>query len=206
MKGDQSWRGLLLHRLSGQDDLLIGVPFDSPLRMEFEGRNLFANTTNMLPLRSRLPDDAAFPEYLGQMKELVLAASEHQDYFFGNLVGKLNLPRNPARSPLFNVVFNLETGAFVRSCGTVEMAIETRNVPYRGPRNAAMFDLYLNAAERGNGEILGQCDFNTALLEPDTVRRWLGHYRALLHGIVHQPRRPVVELPLIEEGVAPVAA
>ena len=52
-----------------------------------------------------------------QMKQLVLAASEHQDYFFGNLVSKLKLPRNPARSPLFNVIFNLETGAFVRECG-----------------------------------------------------------------------------------------
>jgi iturin family lipopeptide synthetase A len=193
---------VLLHRLAGQDDIVVGVPFDSPIRAEWADRNLFANTTNMLPLRSRLPDDAAFPEYLGQTKNLILAASEHQDYFFGNLVGKLNLPRNPARSPLFNVVFNLETGAFVRPCGGIEMAIETRNVPYRGPRNAAMFDLYLNAAERENGEILGQCDYNTALLEPDTVRRWLGHYRALLHGIVHQPRRPVIELPLTEEGAS----
>ena len=56
---------VLLHRLSGQDDLVVGVPFDSPIRSEFGGQNLFANTTNMLPLRSRLADDAAFPEYLG---------------------------------------------------------------------------------------------------------------------------------------------
>ena len=197
---------VLLHRLTGQDDIVVGVPFDSPIRAEAGERALFANTTNMLPLRSRLPDGAAFPDYLGQMKQLVLAASEHQDYFFGNLVSKLKLPRNPARSPLFNVIFNLETGAFVRECGGVTMAIETENVPYRGPRTATMFDFYLNAAEREEGEILVQCDFNTALLEPDTVRRWLGHYQALLHGIVHQPRRPVMELPLTEESAEPATA
>jgi iturin family lipopeptide synthetase A len=196
---------VLLHRLSGQDDIVVGVPFDSPIRAE-SNRALFANTTNMLPLRSRLADDAVFPAYLAQMKELVLAASEHQDYFFGNLVSKLKLPRNPARSPLFNVIFNLEVGAFVRDCAGLKMEIETRNVPYRGPRSAAMFDLYLNAAEREEGEILVQCDFNTALLEPDTVRRWLGHYQALLHGIVHQPLRPVLELPLTEESAEPVSA
>jgi iturin family lipopeptide synthetase A len=197
---------VLLHRLSGQDDLVVGVPFDSPIRAEAAERALFANTTNMLPLRSRLPDGADFPAYLRQMKELVLAASEHQDYFFGNLVSKLKLPRNPARSPLFNVIFNLETGAFVHDGGGLRMEIETGNVPYRGPRTAAMFDFYLNAAEREEGEILVQCDFNTALLEPDTVRRWLGHYQALLHGIVHQPLRPVLELPLTEENPEPVSA
>ncbi len=91
---------VLLHRLSGQDDVVVGVPFDSPIRAESADRNLFANTTNMLPLRSRVPDDAAFPEYLGQTKELVLESSEHQDYFFGNLVGKLNLPRDPPLAAL----------------------------------------------------------------------------------------------------------
>jgi iturin family lipopeptide synthetase A len=196
---------VLLHRLSGQDDIVVGVPFDSAIRAESD-RALFANTTNMLPLRSRLPDEAAFPAYLAQMKQLVLAASEHQDYFFGNLVSKLKLPRNPARSPLFNVIFNLETGAFVREGGGVKMEIETRGVPYRGPRTATMFDFYLNAAEREEGEILVQCDFNTALLEPGTVRRWLGHYQALLRGIVLQPSRPVLELPLTEEQPEPVSA
>ena len=192
---------VLLHRLAGQDDLVVGVPFDSPIRSESADRALFANTTNMLPLRSRLADDAAFPAYLAKMKELVLAASEHQDYFFGNLVGKLNLPRDPSRSPLFNVVFNLETGDFHRSCGALEMVLETRNVPYRGPRGSAMFDLYLNAAERANGEILVQCDHNLALIEPDTMRRWLGHYRALLRGIVARPDQSVADLPLTEDDV-----
>jgi iturin family lipopeptide synthetase A len=195
---------VLLHRLSGQDDLVVGVPFDSPIRSESVGRNLFANTTNMLPLRSRLADDAAFPAYLAKMKELVLAASEHQDYFFGNLVGKLNLPRDPARSPLFNVVFNLETGDFHRSCGSLEMVLETNGVPYRGPRGASMFDLYLNAAERANGEILVQCDHNLALIDPETMLRWLGHYRVLLRGLVAQPDQPVADLPLTEED-APAA-
>lgn len=197
---------VLLHRLAGSDDIVVGVPFDSPIRSESPDRNLFANTTNMLPLRSRLPDDAPFPAYLAKMKELVLAASEHQDYFFGNLVGKLNLPRDPSRSPLFNVVFNLETGEFHRDCGAVRMRLETQNVPYRGPCGSAMFDLYLNAAERENGEMLVQCDHNLALIEPETIRRWLGHYRALLHGIVARPGQPVADLPLVEEDVTAALA
>ncbi len=192
--------GVMLHRLAGQDDLIVGVPFDSPIRTEGEGRNLFANTTNMLPLRSGLIEGSSFLDYLAQVKSQVLAASEHQDYFFGHLIGKLKLPRDPARAPFFNVVFNLETGEFHRSFPQLEMALETKDVPYRGPRNAAMFDLYLNAAEKKNGEILVQCDYNTALLSSETMRRWLGHYRALLLGIAEGPAQLVSQLPFTASG------
>jgi iturin family lipopeptide synthetase A len=189
--------GALLHRLSGQDDLVIGVPFDSQIRVEEEGRNLFANTTNMLPLRSILYDGSTFIDYLTQTKALILEASEHQDYFFGNLMRKLNLSRDPSRSLFFNVTFNLETGEFKRTWPGLEMALETENVPYRSPRGTAMFDLYLNAAERKSGEIVVQCDHNSALVEPDTMWRWLTHYKTLLEGVVANADQPVATLPLL---------
>jgi iturin family lipopeptide synthetase A len=187
----------LLHRLSGQDDLVIGVPFDSPIRLEEEGRNLFANTTNMMPLRSILYDGSSFLDFLQQTKSLVVEASEHQDYFFGKLMRKLNLARDASRSLFFNVTFNLETGEFARSFPGLEMGLETENVPYRSPRGTAMFDLYLNAAERKNGEIVVQCDHNTAMIDPETMQRWLGHFKTLIEGIIANPESNVATLPLL---------
>jgi natural product biosynthesis luciferase-like monooxygenase protein len=187
----------LLHRLSGQDDLVVGVPFDSPIRVEIDGRNLFANTTNMLPLRSVLYDGSTFAEFMVQTKALVLEASEHQDYFFGRLVSKLGLKRDPSRPLFFNVTFNLESGEFIRAWPDLTLRLETENVPYRSPRGSAMFDLYLNAAERKNGEIVVECDHNIALVEPETMQRWLHHYRTLLEGIVAHPDEPVATLPLM---------
>jgi iturin family lipopeptide synthetase A len=189
--------GILLHRLSGQDDLLIGVPFDSPIRMELEGRNLFANTTNMLPLRSILYDGSSFLDYLQQTKTLVIAASEHQDYFFANLMGKLNLPRDPSRSPFFNVTFNLESGEFQKTLSGLEVVLESKDVPYRSPRGTAMFELYLNAAERKSGEIFVQCDYNTDLIAAETMQRWLRHYKTLLQGILADPNQLAALIPLL---------
>jgi natural product biosynthesis luciferase-like monooxygenase protein len=191
--------GVLMHRLTGQDDVVVAAPFDSPIRAESTGRNLFANTTNMLPLRSSLAEGSSFLDYLAQMKGLVLAASEHQDYFFGNLVSKLGLARDSSRAPLFNVVFNLETGEFKKEFPGLRMELETRDVPYRSPRGTAMFDLYLNAAELENGETLVQCDHNTALIEPETMQRWLSHFETLLRAIAADPARPARELPLVAE-------
>ncbi len=189
--------GALLHRLSGQDDLVIGVPFDSLIRVEEEGRNLFANTTNMLPLRSILYEGSTFSEYLDQIHTLIVEASEHQDYFFGNLVRKLNLTRSSARSLFFNVTFNLERGEFKKTWPDLEMTLQTEGVPSGSPRGIAMFDLYTNAAERINGEIVVDCDHNTSVVEPATVLRWLGRYEILLKGIVANPDQPITTLPLL---------
>jgi glutamate-1-semialdehyde aminotransferase/acyl carrier protein len=188
---------ILLHRLSGQDDLIIGVPFDSPFRMEEKDRNLFANTTNMIPLRSLLYEGSSFIDHLQQIKNLVIEASEHQDYFFGNLIGKLGLPRDPSRSPFFNVTFNLESGELQQTLPGLEIKLETEGVPYRSPLGTAMYELYLNAAERKTGEIFVQCDHNADLIAPETLQRWLQHYRTLLQGIVADPNQLAVLIPLM---------
>jgi acyl carrier protein len=192
--------GALLHRLSGQDDLVVGVPFDSLIRVEGAGRNLVANTTNMLPLRSILYDGSTFIEYLHQINALILEASEHQDYFFGNLMRKLNLSRDSSRSLFFNVTFNRERGEFKKTWPDLEMSLQTEHVPSGSPRGIAMFDMYVNAAERLNGEILVECDHNTDLIDPETMERWLKHYKTLLEGIVADPDQPVLTLPLLSSA------
>jgi acyl carrier protein len=189
--------GVLLHRLSGQDDLVVGVPFDSLIRVEEEGRSLFANTTNMLPLRSILYDGSSFVEYLQQINALILEASEHQDYFFGNLMRKLNFTRDSSRSLFFNVTFNRERGEFKKTWPDLEMSVLTDNVPSGSPRGLAIFDLCLNAAERISGEIVVECDHNTALVEPETMERWLKGYKTLLEGIIANPDQSVSTLPLL---------
>jgi glutamate-1-semialdehyde aminotransferase/acyl carrier protein len=188
---------VLLHRLSGQDDLIIGVPFDSPIRAEDKDRNLFANTTNMIPLRSVLYEDSTFVDHMQQIKNLVIEASEHQDYFFGNLIGKLGLPRDPSRSPFFNVTFNLESGELHQSLPGLDITLETVGVPYRSPVGTAMYELYLNAAEKKSGEIFVQCDHNADLISSETLQRWLNHYRTLLQGIVADPTQLAVLIPLM---------
>ena len=73
----------------------------------------------------------------------------------------------------------------------------TEDVPYRSPRDTAMFELYLNVAEQ-DGELLCECDHSSDLFDGATVRRWLGHYRTLLEAAVETPDAPVWTLPLMD--------
>ncbi len=189
---------VLLHRLSGQDDLVVGVPFESGIRERAGGDALFANTTNVMPLRSRVEGDPPFTEYLEATKGLILAASEHQEYFFGRLLNKLHLSRDPARSPLFSVLFNFETGEFCKNADGLAVELVTEDFPYRGPVGTTMNEIYLNVAEK-RGTLEFQCDFCTQLFKRETIERWFGHLRTLLQAITVDPTQPVSLLPILTD-------
>ncbi len=191
--------GLLLHRLTGQDDVVIGVPFEDEVRTLEGGESLFANTTNVMPIRSRIGGDPAFAEYMAGVKQLVLGASEHQNYFFGNLIDALKLQRDRARAPVFSVIFNFESGEFRKNLDGLQVELLTEDVPYRGPAGTAMAELYLNVAEK-NGALEFQCDHNADLYDGETVLRWLGHLQTLLEAVAADPASGVRRLPLLREG------
>jgi amino acid adenylation domain-containing protein/natural product biosynthesis luciferase-like monooxygenase protein len=189
--------GVLLQRLSGQDDLTIGVAADAGIRAEDGGQSLFANTTHMMPLRCRI-GQGPFSDQMRATKDLILDCSEHQEYFFGDLIKALKLPRDLSRAPLFSVTFNLESGEFRKSAGGVDFEWATTSQPYRSPAGTAMFDLYLNVAER-NGGLLCELDFSE-IFEPSTARRWLAHFRTLLEQIAQDPTAPISTFSLLSEA------
>jgi amino acid adenylation domain-containing protein/natural product biosynthesis luciferase-like monooxygenase protein len=177
--------GVLLRRLAGQDDIVIGVAADAEIRAEEGGQYLFANTTHMMPLRCRFAEERTFADQIKLSKALVLDGSEHQQYPFGDLIGRLKLPRSLSRSPLFSVTFNLETGEFRKQAGGIDFEWATDPMPYRGPAGTAMFDLYMNVAERKGG-LLCELD-HSEIFAAESIQRWLNQYRALLEQIAKDP-------------------
>jgi amino acid adenylation domain-containing protein/natural product biosynthesis luciferase-like monooxygenase protein len=187
----------LLHRISNQNDLAIGVAFASAVRDHDGGDFLFANSTNVVPLRSRIDPDLQFCDYLKVVKSGIVRASEHQEYFFGNIINALNLPRDPSRSPLFSILFNYETGEFRRTINGLEIDLPTIGYPYRGPTDTAMYELYLNIAEVADG-LEFQCDYNADLFDKITVTRWLECLRSLLSSIVANPNQLLSKLEMMD--------
>ena len=186
---------ILLHRLTGQDDVVVGVPFESSVREADNARHLFANTTNVTPLRSRINGDTNVLDYLATTKERVFEGMEHQEYFLGRLIKAINLPRDPARSPLFSAMFNFDTGSFSWKQDHLEIEV----LPQGDPEGTAIYELFFNVRAKG-GMLEVQCNHNTDLFEPETVLRWMGHYKTLLESIVANPRQNVHELPLLSEA------
>jgi len=97
---------VLMSRLSGQDDVVIGTPVANRQRREIE--SLLGFFVNTLALRVRLHDAPSVAELLARVRDDSLRALEHQDLPFEDLVNQLGVARDPSRSPLFQATFAMQ--------------------------------------------------------------------------------------------------
>jgi amino acid adenylation domain-containing protein len=179
----------LLQRYTGQADLLVGTPAAGRSRMELEG--LIGFFVNTLVLRTDASGDPAFAELLGRARQAALGAYEHGDLPFERLVEELAPERNPGHSPLFQVMFVLETG-LAEPPEIADLEIEELELSIE----AAKFDLTVSLRETAAG-ITGSVEYDRDLFDAVTIRRLAGHLRNLLAGAVERPEARLSELPLL---------
>ena len=195
---------VLLARYSGQDDLLVGVPIAGRTRRETE--SLIGFFVNTLVMRGDLASRPGFEEFLARVRETALGAYAHQDLPFEKLVEELQPERDRSRSPLFQVMFQLQNvpgeslarqSQNVSGPGRPEAGLELEQV---GSGNeAALFELFLTLRETRQG-VSGALIYDLDLFGHATISRMSGHFENLLAGIVSDPSAPVWELPLLSES------
>jgi amino acid adenylation domain-containing protein len=183
----------LLHRLGGQEDVLVGTPTAGRNRLEAEG--LIGFFVNTLVLRGRFGSgELSFRGLLEKTRETVLGAFEHQDLPFERLVEELVPERNLAVSPLFQVLFTLQT-ASTAPVSLPGLTLEPVLV-YSGQ---AQFDLSLELAESGD-RLHGVLELSRALFDRVTGQRLVESLVQLLQGAVAEPEQQIAELPLLAEA------
>jgi amino acid adenylation domain-containing protein len=182
---------ILLSRLSGQDDITVGIPTAGQSLLD--DAVLVGHCVNFIPLRGRLAGNPIASQFLAQMKQSVLAGYEHQNYTYGRLIRKLQLQRDPSRLPLTEIQFNLERVGEGLAFDGFQAEVDPN------PKSFVNFDIFLNIVESKDGLVL-DCDYNIGLFDDETIARWLSHYETLLLGLVENVERPVSHLPLLNEA------
>lgn len=183
----------LLHRYSGQDDILVGSPIANRNQDGIE--QLIGFFVNTLVLRTNFSGNPSFQELLKRVRETTLGAYAHQDMPFELLVDELRPQRNLSYTPLFQVMFVLHNAPI----SEVEMANLTFGSVETGNNRNVMFDLILHITETDEG-LDGALDYNTDLFEENTICRMVSHLQTLLSGIVANPQQHLLELPLLTES------
>jgi amino acid adenylation domain-containing protein len=172
----------LLHRCTGQQDLVVGTPMANRPSAEFEGlAGLFVNN---LVLRTRVDAGRSFEELLSAVRATVVGAVEHAEMPFARLVAELRQQRDPSRTPLFQIFFNMATLASPAAGAGLVFA------PVAEEFGSARFDLTVYAAERA-GHLSIAFNYNTDLFAPETVRRLVAQYVSLLEAVAARPQLPI---------------
>ena len=181
----------LLHRLTGQEDIVVGVPFATP--GIDSSQQLIGHTVNFLAMRDRIQGDLCWTQHLQEVKQLVLEAFEHRQVSYGGLTQKLSLAWDSSRIPLVAASFNLaQTRHPLRFAG---LQAETEPNPHSFTNLDLTFDF------NQDGEKLSlDCIYNTDLFDASTIQRWLGHFETLLKDIVSNPAKMLCKLSILTES------
>ncbi|MDZ8087685.1 MAG: amino acid adenylation domain-containing protein [Nostoc sp. DedQUE12b] len=175
--------GTILHRYTGQEDILIGSPIAGRNRSEIE--ELIGFFINTVVLRTDFADNPSFRSVLNRVRQMALAAYAHQDMPFEKLVEELQPERDTSRNPLFQVWFNMLNLRDIQ-LELPGVAIE----PVSILETASKFDLTLYVTEQNQGIQLDLV-YNTALFTSERMMEMLHQFHHLLNQIVAAPERKI---------------
>ncbi|UCH93412.1 MAG: amino acid adenylation domain-containing protein, partial [Candidatus Aminicenantes bacterium] len=163
---------VLLWRLSGQEDIIVGTPVAARNHADLE--YLIGMLVNTLAMRNYPSGNKTFKEFLEEVKENALKAFENEDYPFEELVEKLEVQRDIRRNPLFDVFFVLQ------NMEVEEVDLEGFNPqPYKFENKISKFDITLSALER-EGKITFDLEYSTKLFKRETIERWIRYFENIV--------------------------
>lgn len=197
---------VLLHRYTGQEEILVCSPKANRKRSQARVQGYFINP---VPIRANLSGNPKFSEFLRAVSQSSLAAFAHGEFPYPLLIERLRLPRDYARPPLCQVAFawqkttrllSQDVSAFAlnEAGGRLELGALTFESVHLDQRIAPV-ELTLQMAEQDE-QLGATIEYNTALFDPATISRLLGHFRTLLEGIAENPEARIAELPLLTEA------
>jgi len=179
----------LLHRYTGQHNVIVGTPVANRNRKETEG--LIGCFVNTLVLRTDFSGDPSFEELLLRVRKAAIGAYANQDLPFERLVEELQPERDLSRNPLCDVFFVFQN--------TPMPSLELAGLdlaPMQVDNATAKLDLTLSLSEEAD-RLTGYLEYSADLFNAATIKRMTGHLNILLEGLATNPQQPVSALSLL---------
>lgn len=167
---------LVLRRFGDQDDILLGTPIANRSKSAYEHLIGFFATT--VVLRSDLSGVKTYHDVLSRSRTVVLGAQEHQIVPFEQIVATLRLKRDPAVSPLFQVMIVLQNTP-EESMSLIGCTVERLAVA----GTAALFDLLFSINETSQG-LEVNLRYNSDLFDEATIRDIAKSFQSIVESMV----------------------
>ncbi|MCP4150341.1 MAG: hypothetical protein GY757_21515, partial [bacterium] len=196
---------IMLSKLSGQQDIIIGMPTAGRSHAALE--KIVGMFVNTLALRNYPEGKKTFTEFLTEVKKNTLKAFENQEYQFEDLVNKLSVRRDTARNPIFDVIFNLLTQSNDKKKNTspvnssnllnpLNLLNSSNTLP--GAESIAKFDLTLSAIETGDSLVF-DIEYATKLFKEETIKRFITYFKQTVQTILDDPGQKISEIEIITQ-------
>ncbi|UCH93124.1 MAG: amino acid adenylation domain-containing protein [Candidatus Aminicenantes bacterium] len=180
---------ILLSKLSGQEDMVMGSPVMGRRHLELE--RVIGIFVNMLALRNYPSGKKIFREFLGEVKERTLEALQNQGYQFEDLVERVIVNRDAARNPLFDVAFALQ-----------DLDIPGLDIPglkltpYEYETGIAKFDLTF-IGENLENKLHFTVEYCTRLFKGETIERFTHYFKRVVTAVLENPEQTIAQIDIL---------
>ncbi|NOQ26740.1 MAG: AMP-binding protein, partial [Bacteroidales bacterium] len=182
---------ILLSKLSGQEDIIVGSPIAARRHSDLE--RIVGMFVNTLALRSEVSGDKRLIDYLQDLKESTLEAFENQEYQFEDLVEHVVTNRDTGRNPLFDVMFNLLNQTDYLD--DLPVFDKEENIHRQ---EISKFDLTLTAVDYGE-QLMFNIVYCTKLFKSDTIERFIRYFKQIVRQIPLKIEEKLSALEIITE-------
>jgi amino acid adenylation domain-containing protein len=183
---------ILLSRLSGQEDIVVGIPIAG--RQHTDLQHTIGMFVNTLALRNYPSIEKPFTDFLQEVKHTTTAAFENQDYPFEDLVERLGVNRDTSRNPVFDAAFNLVSVLELSG----ELPESEADQVYDHQPGTSKFDLTFTFIEIGGG-LSFSIEYCTKLFKPDTIERFIEYFKKIVSHLLENPGVKLREIDILSE-------
>ncbi len=169
---------VLLYRYTGQADAVLGTPVAG--RDHGQLRDQIGFYVGTLALRDRLEPSAPFTTLVGQVRQTVLDAYNHQHYSFDRIVEELQVPWDASRHPLFEIMVAMVEPR------PQPVVTDLRVVALPLDQPTSKFDLLFEFADRGD-RLSVDLTYNTDLFDAERIERMAQHFAAAVEALAANP-------------------
>ncbi|MER7642038.1 amino acid adenylation domain-containing protein [Streptomyces sp. NPDC126522] len=193
---------VLLSRLSGQQEILVGTPTSGRLHRQF--RDALGNFVNTVVVRGEVDEEVTYRQLLASSRERVSEAMRAQELPFPWLVRELAPPRDPSRTPLYQAGFAWDRLPFLNDMDAffllepgpgAELGIAGATLrPYPLPQQEGQTDLWVEMGAERDGAFAGVLRYNTDIFGAGTARELAATFVTTVETLVDRPDEPLHQL------------
>lgn len=177
---------VLLSRLSGQQDLVVGIPTAGQALLP--NPDLVGHCVHFLPLRQAIDAELPFADFAGRVKSSLIEALDHRDFTYVSLLRAM--PSLEKERPLVAVGFNLDPALGELGFAGLQVTVE------KNPKHFVNLELHWNLVDTGAEYVL-EAEYNTDLFDSATIKRWANSYHELLDEAIVRPETAIGDLPMM---------
>lgn len=179
---------VLMHRLSGQEAIVLGVPTSN--RSLPDSEKIITYLANLLPIITEIESEQSFADFIAQTQSTILDGFSHESYPFAQLFDEIRESRSLGDAPMINATFNLNGAVELVGSGLLETA------PLDAQLACSPFSIMFDLSPQGTGLII-DCHYHSNRFSEGLMRSLLQQYVSLLKAICKAPHTEILKLDVL---------